>query len=189
MKEPLTATSKNDPFKGAASFSLKHRLLRMLWSIVWVFFASWTPAPFHRWRVFLVNLFGANVHKTAVIHNSTRIWYPPNLVMHEYACLGPRVNCYNMTLVTIGYKAIVSQDSTLCAGTHDINDPHFQLITKPITIGVGAWVAANAFIGPGVTVADSSVIVACGVVFKSTEKNGVYGGNPAKLIKLREIHE
>ena len=187
MKKPLLATEDQDPFKGAPSFSLRHRLIRVLWGIIWALLASWTPAPMHRWRIFLLNLFGASVHSSAHIYGSVKIWYPANLVMQEHACLAPRVTCYNMNIIQIGKNAIVSQDVTLCGGTHDITDPRFQLITKPIVIGEGAWVAANAFVGPGVNIAAGSVVGACGVVFKDTLEKGIYIGNPAQLIKMREI--
>lgn len=187
MSEPLIASSDQDPLKGAPSFSLKHRLLRVIWGLVWKIFASWTPAPFHKWRIFLLKLFGAKVHKSAHVYGSVTIWYPQNLIMEAHACLAPRVNCYNMSIIHLGENSIVSQDAILCGGTHDIKDPLFQLITKPIYIGKGAWVAANAFIGPGVTIADDSVIGACGVVFKNTIEKGVYIGNPAQLIKMREV--
>lgn len=185
MSQPLQASDNQDPFKGAPSFSLSHRLIRVIWGGVWALFASWTPAPLHRWRVFLLNLFGAKVHSSAHVYSSVKVWYPANLIMDEHACFAPHVNCYNMNIIHIGKNAIVSQNVTLCGGTHDITDPKFQLITKPIFIGEGAWVAANAFVGPGVKLADYSVIGACGVIFKDTVKSGIYMGNPAQLIKMR----
>jgi putative colanic acid biosynthesis acetyltransferase WcaF len=187
MNLPLEASEKKDPFKGAASFSLTHRLIRIVWGITWALLASWTPAPLHRWRVFLLTLFGAKVHSTAHVYSSVKIWYPANLIMDAHACLAPHVNCYNMNIVHIGEKAIVSQYATLCGGTHDIRDPKFQLITKPIIIEKGAWVAANAFVGPGVIMAENSVVGACSVVFKNTVPNGIYVGNPAQFVKMREF--
>ena len=187
MKDLLVASEHQDPFKGAPSFSMRHRLIRVVWGITWALLASWTPAPLHRWRVALVNLFGAQVHPSAHIYGSVKIWYPANLIMDAHACLAPHVNCYNMNMVHIAEKAIVSQYTTLCGGTHDIYDPQFQLITKPIIIEQGAWIAANAFVGPGVKIAQYSVVGACTVVFKDTVDYGIYAGNPAKMIKIREF--
>lgn len=188
MKKPLLATEDQNPFKGAPSFSLKHRLIRVLWGIIWALLASWTPAPMHRWRIFLLNLFGASVHSSAHIYGSVKIWYPPNLIMDEHACLAPRVNCYNMSTIHLGKNAIVSQDAVLCGGTHDFSDPLFQLITKPIFIYENSWVAADAFIGPGVTINEGAVVGARGVVFKDIQAWQVVAGNPAKFVKMREIN-
>ncbi len=50
------------------------------------------------------------------------------------------------------------------------------------------WVCTQAFIGPGVKVAEGSVIGACAVLTKDSEAYKVYAGNPAKLIKDRVIN-
>ena len=129
--------------------------------------------------------FGAEIHPTAHVHASVRIWYPPNLVMKERACLGPGVNCYTMAEIFLGEGAIISQGAHLCAGTHDIDDPNFQLVAKSISIGRNAWVAAEAFVGPGVVIGESAVLGARAVLFRSAEEWGVYVGNPAQLVRFR----
>lgn len=130
-------------------------------------------------------MFGARVHSTAHVYASARVWYPSNLVMEEHSALGPRVNCYCMAPIHLGAHAIVSQGAHLCAGTHDISDMNFQLVTKPIVIGADAWVAAEAFIGPGVKVGHGAVIGARAVLFKDAEAGGVFVGNPAKFVRWR----
>lgn len=57
------------------------------------------------------------------------------------------------------------------------------VITAPITIGRGAWVAADAFVGPGVTVGERAVIGARASVFRDVEPWTVVSGNPARLIR------
>jgi putative colanic acid biosynthesis acetyltransferase WcaF len=83
----------------------------------------------------------------------------------------------------------VSQGAHLCSGTHDIDDPHFQLITRPITIGKTAWIAADAFVGPGVTVGEGAVLGARAVAMRDLEAWMVYSGNPAQPIRRRNIRE
>lgn len=181
----LSDAKKKNALEGGASFSLGHRVFRSLWNIVWLLLASWTPPPLHRWRNLLLRGFGAKLHPSARVYGTARVWYPPNLSMAEHAVMGPRVTCYCQDTITIGKKATVSQGAHLCAGTHDIADPDFQLITKPIVIESLAWVAAEAFIGPGVTVGEGAVVGARAVLFKNAGSWGVYAGNPAKRIKER----
>lgn len=181
----LLDAKESKPLEGGPSFSLRQRLFRTMWIFVWYLFAAWTPPPLHGWRLLLLRLFGAQLHPTAHIYSSARIWYPPNLYMDEHACLGPRVNCYCMAPIRFGARAIASQGTHLCAGTHDIKDPDFHLVVKPIIIGADAWIAAEAFIGPGVTIGEGAVIGARTVLFKDAEAGGVYAGNPAQLIKRR----
>jgi putative colanic acid biosynthesis acetyltransferase WcaF len=162
-------------------------LIRAVWIVTWGLFASWTPAPLHRWRVWLLNVFGANVHPTAHVYGSARVWYPPNLTMAAHSCLGPRVNCYSMAEIRLEEFAVVSQGSHLCAGDHDIEDPDFQLLVKPIMLEAHVWIAAEAFVGPGVTVGESAVVGARAVLLKDAEPRGVYAGNPAQLLRHRPI--
>jgi putative colanic acid biosynthesis acetyltransferase WcaF len=79
----------------------------------------------------------------------------------------------------------VSQGAHLCTGSHDIVDPNFPLVTKPIIIEAYAWIAAEAFVGPGVTVGEGAVLGARGVTFRDLSPWTVYVGNPAKPVHQR----
>ena len=166
----------------------KHQLLRFLWGIVWFLFARPLPRSIGSgWKRFLLRLFGAKIHQTAIIYSSARIYYPPNLEMDAYSRMGPEVDCYNVAYIKIGSHATVSQKSYLCSASHDISDPSMPLVTAPIIIEDQAWVAADAFIGMGVTVGQGAVVGARSVVIKNVFPWTVVGGNPAKLIKKRDI--
>jgi putative colanic acid biosynthesis acetyltransferase WcaF len=131
-------------------------------------------------------LFGAKIASTARIYGSARVWYPPNLTMGDHSVIGWETLVYSQDRVTLEDFAIVSQRSHLCTGTHLIDDPNFQLVTKPIVIGRHAWVAADAFVGPGVCLAEGSVLGGRGVTFKSLAPWTVYAGNPAREIRRRQ---
>jgi putative colanic acid biosynthesis acetyltransferase WcaF len=105
--------------------------------------------------------------------------------MEVNTLIGPGVTCYSMAPIRICAHAIVSQGAHLCAGTHDIDDPHFQLVARPIKIGPNAWVAAEAFVGPGVIVEEGAVLGARGVAFKDLSAWSVHAGNPARFIRQR----
>ena len=139
---PLAAR-RSRPLDGGPSFSFGNRAYRALWAVAWFALASWTPPFLHGWRLFVLRLFGARVAPGARVYSSARIWDPRHLALDAYACIGPRVDCYAMAPISLGRYAIVSQDAVLCGGTHDVDDPGFQLTTKPIVIGERAWVAAG----------------------------------------------
>ena len=107
--------------------------------------------------------------------------------MGEYATLGPQVDCYNQGKITIGANTTISQKAYLCASSHDISDPKINLILCPIEIADQVWVAADAFIGPNVKIGQGAVVGARSAVFKDVEPWTVVGGNPAKLLKKREL--
>lgn len=170
---------KNSTITSGASFTLRNRLYRLIWILIWKSFASWTPPAFRRWRIALLRFFGAEIHWTAQIYSSCEIWYPPNLLMEEFSCLGPRVRCYNIAPIRIGSRSIVSQGAFLCTGSHNYRDENFQLIASSINIGSHVWIAAEAFVGPGIKVGDRAVLGARGVAFRDLNAGKIYIGNPA----------
>jgi putative colanic acid biosynthesis acetyltransferase WcaF len=139
------------------------------------------------WRRFLLNLFGANISSTAGVYSSAKIWSPANLTMHDHSYIGPDVKVYCMAKITFDRYALASQGAHLCAGTHDIYDADFPLYAKPILLGPRAWVAAEAFVGPGVTVGEGAVLGARGCAFRDLDAWTVYAGNPAREIKKRKF--
>ena len=183
---PLDA-QRTKPLEGGPSFSLRNRLLRAAWNMSRALLASWTPPQMRFWRRFLLKLFGAKLGESSDVRGSARVWYPPHLHLADRALLAERVNCYNMAPITLGRAALVSQGAHLCAGSHDIASATFQLTASPIVIGAGAWIAAEAFVGPGVEVGEGAVLGARGVAFRSLDAWTVYGGNPAKPIKPRVL--
>lgn len=57
-----------------------------------------------------------------------------------------------------------------------------------IEIGNYVWIGANVFINPGIKIGDNSVIGANSVITKDILPNGIYGGVPAKLIRMKRNH-
>ena len=169
------------------SFSRANQLRRLLWNWVWLLFFRPSPIIAHRWRGFLLRLFGATIGRHVSIYPTTTIWAPWNLHMADYSCLSHHVICYSVAQVTIGPHATVSQYSHLCTASHDITDPHMRLITAPITLHHGAWVTTDVFIGPGVTIGEGAVVGARAAVFKDVAPWTVVGGNPAQLIGHRTL--
>lgn len=181
---------KVDLSKYENALSRKNQIARFVWTLVWSLLIRPLPRRIaNRWKLFILQLFGAKVNSKAVVYSSVRIYMPWNLEMKEYACLGPHVDCYNAAKIVIGAHATISQKAYLCTATHDIYKSHYPLITSPIVINDQAWVAADAFIGPGVTIGEGAVVGARACVFKDVEPWTVVGGNPAKFIKKRIIYE
>ena len=169
-------------------YSTSNKIRRMLWNICWTLLARPFPrSMFMPWKRFLLRLFGAKISDTVNVYASATIFMPWNLEMKEYACIGPEVDCYNAAPIVIGNNAVVSQRTYLCTASHDISLASHPQIEKPIIIGDRAWVAAEAFIGPGVTVGEGAVVGARAAVFKNVEPWTVVGGNPARVINTRTI--
>jgi len=183
----LLDASATRPLEGGASFSLRNRLTRVVWGLAWAVLARWTPPPLFGWRAMVLRAFGAKLGKGARVYGSTVVWLPANLTLGDNALIGPGVRLYNQGHITIGAYTVVSQGAHICASSHDIRSPHFQLVLRPITIGAHCWVAAEAFVGPGVVMGDRSVLAARGALFGRADADGVYTGNPAQYLKSRGL--
>lgn len=164
-----------------------NKMGRVLWRVVWLFLFRPSPRVCHGWRRMLLRLFGAQVGHKARPYPSAVIWAPWNLEMGDHSCLGDYVDCYSVDKIRLGAHATVSQYSYLCSASHNYADPTMPLITAPITIAQSAWVAADVFIGPGVTIGEGAVVGARSSVFKNVAPWMVVAGNSARVIKSRTL--
>lgn len=157
----------------------RDRLRRALWQAAWLLLYRPSPTPLHAWRRLLLRAFGARIGPGAHPYPRARIWAPWNLRMDRDSCLANDVDCYCVMPVTLAAYATVSQYAFLCTASHDYRDAAHPLVAAPITIGPGAWVAADAFLAPGVRIGKGAVVVARASVFSSVAALSVVAGNPA----------
>lgn len=163
------------------------KLRRLLWAAVQL---TIFRGSFHNWyglRATVLRAFGARVGKRVRIRRTVRVEIPWNLTLADDVIVGDGVILYALGPITIGPRTMVSQYVHLCAGSHDYRYRQYPLLKPPITIGTDCWIAADAFIGPGVTVGDRAVVGARAAVFKPVPPDTVVGGNPAKEIKRRQL--
>ena len=176
-----------DVSKCFSAHSTRNKLGRMLWGFVWLFLYRPTPKFLHGWRRFLLRCFGAKIGRGTFPFPSVKIWAPWNLEVGDHCALSDGVDCYCVDRIVIGSHVTISQYSFLCTASHDYEDPHFALTTAPIYIGDGSWVAAAAFIGPGVRLGEGAVVGARASVFRDVSPWTVVAGNPARTIKQRQL--
>lgn len=175
----------NDTFTGP-SFSLRNRLRRVWWNIIAALIFRYSPRPFHGWRSFVLRSFGAKVGKGVHVYPGAIIWAPWNLELADECGIANGAILYSQATIRIGSRTVISQGVNLCTGTHNYTDPGFPLMASPINIGSHVWIAAEAFIHPGVTIANGCVIGARSVVVKNMPEWSVCTGNPCKPVKPRE---
>lgn len=166
-------------------FSLTNKIKRLTWQWVWLLCCSWTLAPLHSWRIFILRMFGAKLGKSNFIYPSCKIWAPWLLETEDVVTIGPGVEIYNPGGVYLGHHSVISQNAYLCGATHDYNTLNFTYLKKKIHIAPYAWICAKAIVLPGVHCAEGSVLGAASVTSKNLEPWTVYAGNPAELVKKR----
>ena len=170
----------------AAKYTAAEQFHRLLWGIGKIVFRL-SPRPCFGWRRFVLRCFGARIGREVHLYPSTRIYFPWNLTIGDWSAIGEGALIYNLGLVTIGQQVTISHRAHVCAGSHDYRHADLPLLKPPIEIADQAWICADAFVGPGVTVGQGAVVGARAVVTKNVEPWTVVAGNPARMIKRREM--
>ncbi len=156
------------------------RIKEVLWWVVRsLLFAPWFPVP-SGFKVAMLRLFGATVGKGVVIRSRVNISFPWRLSVGDHVWIGDEVFILSLAPVTIGDHVCISQRAFLCTGSHHFRRESFDLLTKPIVIEEGCWIAADSFIGPGVTIRHGTLCAAGSVVMRDSGPNQVMIGNPAR---------
>jgi putative colanic acid biosynthesis acetyltransferase WcaF len=155
---------------------------RVLWAVLAPLF-RFSPGPLRGWRNLLLRATGARIGRGVRLHPSVRIMFPWNLAIADHVVIGERAHLYALAPIAIERHVLISQGAHLCAGSHDYRQPNFPIAHAPIRIATGTWIAAEAFVGPGVTVGAGAVVGARAVVTREVEPATVVAGNPARVIK------
>lgn len=152
-------------------------IYKTVWPLCW--------KRFHHLRSGLLRTFGARIAGRCYLSRSAWVEMPWQLELGEHVTLSDRVILYNLGDLKIGSHTVLSQDVYVCGGTHDYSNATYPLIRTSIEIGAYVWIAAGAFIGPGVKVGEGAVVAARSVVVRDVPPWAVVGGNPARFIKPR----
>ena len=93
-----------------------------------------------------------------------------------------RIEIGNRVLIGAGVKMYDTDFHSLNMNER-INKQNESVVSKEITIGNDCFIGAGVTILKGVHVGDNVVIGANSLVTKDLPSNGIYAGNPAKLIR------
>src|ERR1051326_8585641 len=171
-----------------------NRLRPPLFSTAW--FKAWAkrvlnaPALFtNSFRLFRLRLRGAQIGRGSIIAPA-RIGSCSKLSIGENSFIG-RVTMQVHAEITIGSNVCINDDVRLISATHDVRDPAWPLVAKPITIADYAWIATGATILAGVRIGRGAVVGASAVVTRDIPDYAVAAGNPARIrenVRPRELN-
>ena len=189
MRGGLNLKSDGLADRGKSSWSFREAIIIRLWHILWCLLLRWTPKKLNFLRLLALRLFGAKVHGRPFVFPSAEIYAPFNLELYHRVCIGPKVQVYNLGKVILKEGCVVSQETMLCGGTHDLTTPRLPLIVGEIVLEKEVFIGARAMIMPSIRLGEGAVVGAGAVVTKDVESWAVVGGNPAKFIKKRELKD
>ena len=107
-----------------------------------------------------LRIFGAKVGRGVVIRSRVNITFPWRFSCGDHVWIGDEVLILSLAPVCLGSNVCISQRAFLCTGSHRFSRETFDLVTRPITIGDGCWIAAQAFVGPGVELPPGTLVKA-----------------------------
>jgi|SRR5215213_198328 len=180
MHEPIDLSAA-----GPGNFKrTKSRAVEALWILVEFLLISNPLQVSSTLRAWALRLFGASVGPKVIMRPRLRVKFPWNLRIGDNCWIGEGVWIHNQGLVTIEDNAIVSQDTFITTGSHDIYRS-MDLVIKPVVIRRGAWLTSRCIVLQGVEVGENTVVTPGSVVRGSLLPNSVYGGNPAAFVRER----
>lgn len=127
------------------------------------------------------------VHQTFYMGGKSYIH--SDLQAGKYVYIGP--GCLIPPRVSIGKYTMFAHNVSILGGDHIFTDPKKPAIFSgrpemPQTqIGKDVWIGANVLIMAGVTIGDGAIVAAGAVVTKDIPPYSIYGGNPARYIRMR----
>jgi acetyltransferase-like isoleucine patch superfamily enzyme len=119
---------------------------------------------------------------------TTAFKYPERIHMGDHVLVGPYATMGAMGGITIGNHVRISQGAFIETANLSLGEPlPYPHTAKPITIGHGAWIGANAMVLGGVTVGEQAVVAAGAVVTKDVPPHTIVAGVPAQPIGRRQL--
>lgn len=139
-----------------------------------------------------MNKVGRNVH----ICPNYSISSPKGMSIGDNVWIGELFYAKAEGGIAIGSGTIISRNVEIWTSNHNYDSDDLQtipydkrMIHKGVLIGENVWIGSRVIIVPGVTIGEGAVIGAGAVVSKDIPPYAVAGGNPAKVLKYRNIEK
>jgi len=155
-------------------------LFIILWWIIQGTIFRFSFHNMYKFRSIILKAFGAKLGKNVKIRASAKFHYPWKVDIGDNSWIGDNVNLYSLDNIKVGKNTVISQNTYINTGSHDINDPYFGLITKPVIIENEVWICANCFVNLGVSIGVGVTIGAMSNVTKDIPDYIFCVGNPCK---------
>ena len=172
-------TRRPPPTLRRTTWTFRQNLTRVIWGSLarpfWILVPLLRPS--------LIRLFGGKVGRGCRIARTASIYIPWHVQLGDNVQIGPRAIIYSLGMITLGDGVILDERAHLCAGTHDMDDPEFELIRMPITIGDESFIGLDVYVAPGVTLGRNCRVWPRASVYGDFPDDTTLRGNPARPFK------
>lgn len=182
MQKTDLSLYNNSPFNPGGN-----AIKRLLWYYINAIFLKSSLLPSSSVKIFFLRLFGAKIGKGVTIKPGVNVKYPWHLTIGNNTWIGENVWIDCLVAITMGNNVCISQGAVLLTGSHNYKKKTFDLITQPVTLEDGVWIAAGAIVNLGVTAASHAVLSSGSTTSKNLEAYSIYQGNPAVKVRDRII--
>lgn len=128
------------------------------------------------------------------VQKNCRIFHPENIEIGNNVRIATGALIEGMGKLIIGNNVIFGPDVTIWTANHNYDTPDLlpydeKVIYRPVKIEDNVWIGGKAIILPGITIHEGAVIGMGAVVTKDIPQGAVVGGNPAKILKYRNLEQ
>jgi maltose O-acetyltransferase len=138
-------------------------------------------------RVTILRACGMGIGAGTIIKSQCFVVGHAEVRVGEDCFIGARTVLEASAPITIEDRVFIAHRVNLLTATHAIGSPTMRAslpqVRRPIHIGAGCWLGADAAVLPGVTIASGCVIAAGAVVRSDCDANGLYAGVPARRVR------
>lgn len=141
-------------------------------------------------------LFGS-VGTNVSVGDGVIVGFGDNIHIGDNVSVNYRCMLIDCNTITIGNDVLIAPGVQLNTASHPVDmserltkdwspatgEYRWRTYAKPIVIGNGCWIGANATVLGGVTIGDGAVVAAGAVVTKDVAAHTLVGGVPARFIK------
>lgn len=132
--------------------------------------------------------------KNIEINSTNKFLSPENISIGDNVYIGPDGMYIGHGGIEINSGTIIAHNVEITTRNHNYDGPNLKSIPydneyvyKKVIIGENVWIGSHVKITPGVIIGEGSVIGMGSVVTKEVPVCAVVAGNPAKIIKYRDI--
>ena len=144
---------------------------------------SWTI------RKILYKVIGLKIGKGSRIGLYTIVDYPRGIAIGENTIINQSCFLDGRGRLEIGNNVSISIYTKIITSSHKANSSAFKYYESKVTIMDNVWIGTGAIILDG-SILNKRAVVGAGSVLKGiAEENGIYIGNPCKLLKIRKLEK
>ena len=136
------------------------------------------------------NVFSGGIYNETIacLELYWRFYYSAKMCIRDSCIISAGCILDGRSKIIIGQDVVLGSNVHVWTMEHSIDDPYFRVLANnalPVVIEAHAWVCSDATILPGCKIGEGVVVASRACVIKDCDDFFVYGGIPARKIRMR----